>query len=155
MSAITDILHRQLSFSEALNKAIQQEHQALVEYNTTKLEKLAKEKLHYLQQIEALELRRIEACPVISADNRSDALFIQWLESQPNPTLLLGIWQQVKENLAACRQSNASNGKVILMTHRSVEKGLRLLKGQTQDSTTYSRNGYTTNHVASRTYATA
>ncbi|MAZ66383.1 MAG: hypothetical protein CMF25_04680 [Kangiellaceae bacterium] len=155
MSAIADILHRQLNFTEALVKAIHQERQALSSFDTAKLEKVAKEKFHYLQQIDALEKRRIEACPTITEQLRQDSDFVDWLTSQENPDLLKGMWQQIKQNLAAIREENASNGKVIMLTHRSVEKGLRMLKGQTPESTTYTKNGYADNHVSSRTFATA
>ncbi|MBI2380982.1 MAG: flagellar protein FlgN [Gammaproteobacteria bacterium] len=53
------------------------------------------------------------------------------------------LWQEIKDRLSRCQAMNLANGRAINLASRTLERNLRLLKGQPVDTDIYAANGRT------------
>lgn len=137
-----ELLERQLSCSRELLKLLTEEHQALTLSDPAPLQELIPRKLRCLQQLDELDKRRESICPLNQAADPK-AVFAKILESFP-PELQLPVqqlWEQLKQSLQQARDSSQQNGRLINLRQRSIEKGLRILKGQTGQPNLYDPKG--------------
>lgn len=54
---------------------------------------------------------------------------------------LEALWQQIEEVLSECRLKNSTNGKIIYLNHRQVQRALDILRTGTSSETSYGISG--------------
>lgn len=138
---VLEIMQREMEHCTQLLQVLHREHTAVTNNTPDLLEQAAQEKLHWLQQVEALAGRRAEALRVASD-----------LSTHPD---VVARWQQVQRIMLECQRQNQINGSVIELSSRHTLRALSLLRGQSTDQTVYSATGATFGPLTPHMLATA
>lgn len=142
---LATILTEQAKLSEQLLVLLKKERQFLEVQDIAQLTDLHKKKQLTIQQLAQKDKEREQVCPINNHPNPPDAIE-QVLEQCPSElhSQLSGVWQSVKKLATDCHAQNQINGKFIVMARRSLDKALKIVKGQNLHHDVYTRKGHTT-----------
>lgn len=137
-----DLLERQLACTNELLNLLNEERSALTSPNPNLISDVIPRKLRCIQQLDELDKRRESICPLNQAADPK-AIFAKVIDSFPAHLQLpvRQLWSQLKTKVLEAKESSQNNGRLIALRQRSVEKGLRILKGQTAQTNLYDTRG--------------
>ncbi len=129
------ILTQIATFSEQLKDILMKEFETLNKQDFDQLMSLTSQKQHLLTELEKCEQQRIEL-------SNSHHSFKDYLQQQDNAKALLTQWQDIREQLKACREQNEINGRLLHKKQQLSDDMLSLLNGQqNQSPATYEADG--------------
>ncbi len=140
--SLQDILVQEAQCSERLLTCLQAERRALSQRDMDALQQTTEEKLQLSQQLEQLEQQRENLVARLGFSNNRDSLE-QCFNSLPQRDSLKQSWQQVLDNIEACRDGNLTNGGILEVGRQHVEQALSILRGQSGGPALYSPSGNT------------
>lgn len=137
-----ELVERQLSCTRELLGLLTTEHRALSNPDPSAINELLPRKLRCLQQLDELDKRREALCPLNQAADPA-AVFAKVVDSFPAELQpqIQSLWTQLRQSIGQAREHSQQNGRLIHLRQRSIEKGLRILKGQTAQSNVYDPKG--------------
>ena len=146
---LESVLIEEVRCTEGLRSCLDAERSALTARDMDALQNTTREKLDYTRKLEALEQQR-EAL-IIRLGFGTDAEGVQHcIQSQPGPSALASLWQQILDNIDACRNGNLTNGGILESGRLHVEQALCILRGQSGKPTLYSPAGNTAADLGQR-----
>jgi flagella synthesis protein FlgN len=147
--SLQTVLSQEATCSERLLACLQAERKALSRRDMEALQKTIQEKLQHTQQLEQLDQQR-ESLVTELGYSADSAGMKQCFASLPNRDSATQLWQQVLNNIEACRNSNLTNGGVLEASRQHVEQVLCILRGQSATPALYSPNGDTSTNLGQR-----
>ncbi len=133
-------LIQEVECSRQLLECLESERTALIERDLDTLEATTQKKLDCSRQLEQLENRRGALVESLGFDNTPKSLQ-RCFRTLPCAEQLSTLWQQVMDNIEACRATNLSNGSILESGRQHVEQALGILRGQTGTPAVYAQDG--------------
>lgn len=149
VNALRNAVVEQCSVAARLLAALDSEKRALAGRDAQALEDAAGRKQAALAAIEGLERERRKLAQAlgygVSAQDMTQ-LIARVIVEFPNTravTELSAGWADLGSTLRRCRDTNATNGRVVASLQRRVQQALNLLRGGRGEVATYGRTGST------------
>jgi flagellar biosynthesis/type III secretory pathway chaperone len=145
---VTEIVAQELKVAKALIVTLEEEREALATLNTDRILHLANAKTESAIQAEHLARKRMMMLPPANDVNLS---YEQAISTAPDKIKDISrkMWGQLRQTIKTVHQLNKRNGRIVTMTERSLEKGLRIVKGQNQETHLYNTKGSATAYTPS------
>lgn len=147
--SLHSVLTQEAQCSERLLACLQAERRALSQRDMDALQQTTQEKLQHTRQLEQLESQRETLVAALGFATDSAGLeqcFNSFAQSQNVKRL----WQQILNNIEACRNGNLTNGGVLEANRQHVEQALCILRGQSGAPALYNPNGDTATDLGRR-----
>ena len=132
-----------------LLECLEAERHGLSSRDLEQIEKTTPHKTELTREMEQLEVQRVELVTSLGHKNDSAGM-AACIKSQPNAKQLTHLWQEVLDNLKACRDYNLTNGGILELGRRQAEQALSILRGQHGDPKLYSSEGDTSPALGNR-----
>ncbi|MGE3600031.1 MAG: flagella synthesis protein FlgN [Dehalococcoidia bacterium] len=149
VTSLCSIVAEQCSVASMLLESLSLEKTALAGRDSQALADAANRKQTALAAIERLEVERRRLTQTLghgaSAEDMTQLIARVGVEF-PNarPVVeLTAAWSSLGSTLRRCRESNATNGRVVASLQRRVQQALNLLRGGRGEVATYGRTGST------------
>lgn len=141
-------VHCAIGLKEILND----ERTALELQDTDALNETAVNKQLFLSRLEELEAERREICQAsgFSAEPEAMEKLVEWCDTE---LLIHGYWDHFVDLAKECSDLNINNGAIINLRRQQIIGALSVIRGERQDSETYSRNGRDTSTSVKRVLA--
>jgi len=143
------VLTQEAQCSEHLLACLQAERRALAQRDMDALQNNTREKLQYTEQLEQLERQRETLVAELGFGTGSSELK-HCFDSLAQRDQLQHLWQQVLNNIEACRDGNLTNGGILEAGRQHVERALCILRGQSGAPALYNPNGDTSADLGRR-----
>jgi len=135
-------LTQEVECTRQLLDCLEAERTALIARDMDTLEVTTRDKLDCSRKLEELEARRESLVQSLGFGNTPDSVR-QCFKSLPCAGQLLRLWQQILDNIEACKAGNLANGGILESSRRHVEQALSILRGQTGAPAVYAPDGET------------
>ena len=149
MSALGELLEREISLVSRFVTALQDEQAALKAASPDALPTIHEEKSALVDQINHLESERIKwvGGPVgLSDRERMNA----WLQAHPSETLLAAHWEKLLELAGEAKRQNELNAALVKLHLERTSQALAILTRHAQDNLLYGSNGQAATYTGSR-----
>lgn len=146
---LEQILEQELACTEALLQSLETERAALVSRDLERLSDTTHDKLAQTEALEALERQRAQLLQSLGFDNSHSGIR-RCIEHRPDRDRLQTLWQQVLDNIRACRTGNLTNGGILELGRQHVEQALSVLRGENASPTLYGQKGNTAPRLGQR-----
>lgn len=150
------ILNRHLTAVKKLMQYLDAEKSAIEKRDYDAYYAIAENKKHLLIDIETVERERHALLHSIGV-SVDKAGFDTFLSNIPKPWQhkFTSVWDELRDGLNRCRDTNQVNGKILLHAQIASERLLQLVKGVRPNETVYVANGRTQNNCDHRSLALA
>ena len=138
----TVLLNSLKTCSASMLECLASEQIGLASRNLEQIEQTTQRKLDLTREMEKLENQRVTLVTSLGHKNDSAGM-MACIQQQPNAGLLARLWQDILDNLAACRDCNLTNGGILALGRRQAEQALSILCGQHSSPGLYSQEGDT------------
>ena len=148
---IRSLLEQQYDIACKLKLILNQEFTQLSDNDLLGLETSLAAKQKIVDMLEAISWNFLSAVQQYSPDTKDGiAKFLRHKDPE-NKFGLEALWQQIEELLSECRLKNSTNGKIIYLNHRKVQRALEILRTGGQNSeTSYDLSGANQSSTPSR-----
>ncbi len=133
-------LTQEVECTRQLLDCLEAERTALIERDIDTLEVTTRDKLDCSRRLEELEARRETLLRSLGFENTPGSVR-QCFNSLPCAGQLLRLWQQILNNIEACKAGNLANGGILESGRQHVEQALSILRGQTGAPAVYAPDG--------------
>ena len=142
---LSQLLNQELQLSANLLQFMLQEKELLESNKHEELQKITADKAYCLDQIEQTSRNRAQFLISVSSAASTVGRMKEFINKQHSPIRdsLQTSLDELEKTLEQCRHQNSINGMVISMSHRNVQRNLNILKGDDQDTMTYTQKGQT------------
>jgi flagellar biosynthesis/type III secretory pathway chaperone len=148
---IRSILEEQYNIAYKLRITLNQEYKQLSDNDLPGLEISLEAKQKMIDMLEAISRNFLAAVHQHFPDTKDAITKFLRHKDPENKFGLEAIWQQIEEQLSACRQKNSTNGKIIYLNHRQFQRALEILRTGCQSSeTSYDLSGANHSSAPSR-----
>jgi len=124
------------------------ERENLIARNSEAIQESTKNKLALFDRLEQLEARRHDL--ILAAGFSEDGGMDRLLAQTANSARVKLRWNQVLDDLAACRDVNQINGGILELGRRQAEQALAILRGQVAQPRLYGAGGDTSVALGNR-----
>ena len=148
---IRSLLEQQYDIAYRLKSILNQEFTQLSDNDLPGLETTLAAKQKMVDMLEAISRNFLVAVHQHSSDTKDGiANFLR--HNDPEKKFgLEALWLQIEELLSECRLKNSTNGKIIYLNHRQVQRALDILRTGGQSSeTSYDLSGTNQSSAPSR-----
>lgn len=149
---LDQLLRASVLCASGLKEILNDERAALERQNTEALNEAAASKQLSLSRLEALETERREICEVSGFSSRPEDME-EMVKTCDSELSNLERWNQFVELARECSELNIKNGAIINLRRQQITGALSVIRGESQDNETYSRNGLDTASNAKRVLA--
>ena len=136
----TVVLNSLESCTRGLLECLEAERTGLTTRNMEQVEQIILRKNDLTRELEQLEKQRAELVVALGFSNDPVGM-TRCIRNQPEGKHLEKLWQQVLDNLKACRDSNLTNGGILELGRRQAEQAISILRGQHSVPGLYSPDG--------------
>ncbi len=138
----TVLLNSMTTCIAGMLECLELEQTGLASRDMTQIEQTTQRKNALTRELEQLESQRVQL--VLSLGYKNDSAgMAACLKKQPNTKLLTQLWQEILDNLKACRDHNLTNGGILALGRQQAEQALSILRGLHGDTKLYSQAGNT------------
>lgn len=136
------LLDQEVEQASFLLEALNEEHTALNERQSDRIEAAVKAKQERLANFERCEQQRKRWLQQAGVAEQAGEIrdFLRKQESQPEE--LVALWDRLIATAGQCREQNRVNGALVEIHRRHVQRALDILRG-TQETPTYGPYGET------------
>jgi flagellar biosynthesis/type III secretory pathway chaperone len=148
---IRSVLQEQCDIGHELLQILSREHTELSGNDLPGLETTLAAKQRFMDRFEELSRDFTAMVRQYSTDKKDGiAKFLQHKDPQ-GEWGLEPLWRQVGELLAECRRKNSTNGKIIFLNHRHIQRALEILRhGEQTSAACYNPGGASQSSAPSR-----
>jgi len=142
---LSQLLNQELQLSANLLQFMLQEKELLESNKHEELQRITADKSYCLDQIEQTSRNRAQFLITVSSAASTVGRMKEFINKQHSPIRdsLQTSLDELEKTLEQCKHQNSINGMVISMSHRNVQRNLNILKGDDQDTMTYTQKGQT------------
>jgi flagellar biosynthesis/type III secretory pathway chaperone len=149
--SLEDVLTQEVDCTQRLLACLDAERTALARRDMDALEKTTGEKLQRTVELERLDRQREQLLEQHGFATDAEGL-MQCFMRLPRTDRLKALWQQILENLQACRDGNLTNGGILEAGRQHVEQALSILRGQSGAPALYKAGGDTAADLGQRDF---
>lgn len=149
MSVLADLLTRELELVRAFIASLTQEQEALKRGETDAVAAIALKKNQLIEQLNAVEKDRNIFLQQTGYPGDPNGMK-SWLAANGNDRTAAEGWAKLMDLAAQARRINDLNGRLIAMRLQAANQALGILTEQSQRSSLYGRDGFTTPRTGSR-----
>lgn len=153
VAQLTQQLKQDTHACESLLDLLNQEKEALANRDMDRLDQLIAAKTEQLELLENSARQRTEWARQYLGAGNADVKQVQeaWqsmLETANVPEIT-ATWERLKELQQSCKAANEVNGKILARNHKTFERLLGIVRGQTTTPNLYSASGKSTaSHIS-------
>jgi len=143
---LSNLLNQETKLSAYLLSLMLEEQKALEQGLIDELQLITSKKSNCLDQIEQVSRNRAQLLLTLSSATTTVERLNNYIYGLP-PSQRNSLDKSVTDletELEKCRHQNSVNGMVITMSQRNVQRNLNIIKGNEQQSVTYTQKGQTT-----------
>lgn len=149
MSALADLLARELELVRAFIASLTQEQEALKRGETDSIAAIALKKSQLIEQLNAVQKER--NAYLQQAGHRGDPDGMSaWVAVNGTDRAAAEGWAKLLELAAQAKRINDLNGRLIAMRLQAANQALGILTEQSQRSSLYGKDGFSTPRTGSR-----
>lgn len=145
----TVLLNSLENCTHGLLECMEVERTGLASRNMEQIEQSTLRKTDLSRELEQLESQRARLVTDLGYSNDAAGMS-KCIQNQPNSKQLVKLWQQVLDNLKACRDNNLINGSILELGRRQAEQALSILRGQNGNPGLYSPDGNSAQEFGNR-----
>lgn len=149
MPVLADLLTRELELVRAFIASLTQEQEALKRGETDAVAAIALKKNQLIEQLNGVEKDRNTFLQQAGYPGDSNGMK-SWLAANGNDRTAAEGWAKLMDLAAQARRINDLNGRLIAMRLQAANQALGILTEQSQRSSLYGRDGFTTPRTGSR-----
>lgn len=143
---LSQLLSQEIHLATQLLDLMLEEKNILENHSPEKLVTLTDTKTRCLDQIEMVSRSRSRLLQGLSSAPTTVERMNQFIEQQPQTVreLLTTAVDKLEDILEKCRKQNATNGMIISVSQRNIQRNLNIIRGADNESMTYTPKGQTT-----------
>ncbi|WP_144395145.1 flagella synthesis protein FlgN [Pleionea sediminis] len=137
---LSTAMSRELTLCQKLFELLSDEQTCYESQDIDKLNSILKDKGTLIDQIEESSKHRLAALGIKPLLQNHQSLFEQQIDGE---TSLGNQWQSLKDVMFRCKVQNEINGKIIMLSQKSLERSINIFKQALRPNnlTTYSSKG--------------
>lgn len=149
MSVLADLLARESEFVRAFIASLTQEQEALKRGETDAIAAIALKKNQLIEQLNTVERERNALLQQSGYRGDPDGMKA-WLTANAKDIAAAEGWVKLMELATQAKRINDLNGRLIAMRLQAANQALGILTEQSQRSSLYGKDGFTTTRTGSR-----
>lgn len=149
MSALGELIEREISLISRFIASLEREQQALKAAQPESLPAIHEEKSTLVDQLNDLESQRIKLVGGPSAVPDRERMNL-WLAAHPKETRIAESWQKLVQIAHVAKRQNELNAALVKLHLEKTTQALAILTRHSQDNLLYGSNGQAAGYTGSR-----